>query len=180
MTTAKMSKWPFLTAIVVLFLNVDFVVIPFLRSFHIPLFRLFVFASILATAELRYYFWFWHRLASYILHSQTGQDAEKLGLEIGGKLKEMGYVEKIKWQFKSQLHWALNGNHRVSRWIRNGGCAMLFVIGALPEPGARTTAVIFCGVPKWEMGFFALALGNIIKTAYVVGGWDFIFRLFKH
>jgi len=171
--------WPFLPSIIVMFLNIDFVVIPFLKNKGLNIWELFFISSFLATLELGYWYWFWGWLIKTIKTVGPIKDSIAFGKEIGRDLKRQGLLERIKEFFLKKYSWATDHNNRVLKWIRRGGHISLILAGVMPEPGTRTIGVIFCRTLKSKLGFVSLSFGNVLHIGYMVGLWEFIFRLFK-
>ena len=179
-----MKKWIskdllFLLLPLVLILNIDFVVIPALtRKEGSSGFDVFALASILATFELIYWYWFWGRIGRFFVERKTIQEDLEFSKTIGRELKKQGFVDKVVNYFTLKYEKLINKKSRISKFIKGGGCTSMFLAGAWPEPGGRTLGVISCNIFKSRSGFYALAVGNIVKVAYVVWGWNFIFGLF--
>jgi hypothetical protein len=163
----------------VIFLNIDWVVIPALRKAHICGLRLFLAASVMSTAELIFWYWFWGWLLDAAIHAKKVQESIAFGKQIKNELIEEGYIERIKKFFINKLNGALESKSRIVRIIKAGGAFSMILAGITPEPGGRFIGIVFCRSAHWRRGFYFLALGNILHICYIVGGWSIIFHLFE-
>ncbi len=154
----KAFRPPFLIGL----LNVDLVVMPALKwLFAMSGGMLFVVTSVVATAEFVYWFW----LTGVILERPSRVQRAVLSL-----------IELIDGWFI--LNFRSNNHHinrvlvRLARW---SSYVEMTAWGAAPfalwAPG-----LAFCRKKRWNKGFVAMAIGNILKTGYFVLGWDFFWR----
>lgn len=184
--------WQYGGAIALYILNVDWILMPKLKWLGLNGWLLFAVTSILAVLELYlgYLFWDWFRrvavkeFAKRAAQSDMVQEAIEMGAEIKNDLTEAGLWDKFKSRVINFLfnayHQATDENHRFMKWLKRGGGMGMFLFGINPEPGTRTFGAIFCGTTGWKNGLYPLAMGNILRVAYMVGVWDIIFRLFKN
>lgn len=84
-----MLRWPSVLAVVCLALNVDFVIMPALSSFDITGWDLFWCATVAATAEVLYWYWYSGWLARYIKASGPPRRTAR-------HFKEEGLLRKVK------------------------------------------------------------------------------------
>jgi len=173
------KNWPFLAATAVALLNIDLIVIPFLLKAGFAGLRLFAIASVLSTAELIFWYWFWGWLIKRVIRLKNIQESIEFGKEVGNELKREGYADRVKSFFVQKFHWAISRKNRIARTVRTGGILSMVLIGAFPEPGTRIVGIVFCRTAGWRTGFYFLAAGNILHLGYVIGGWSFIFSLFR-
>ena len=172
--------WPLLLAPIVGFLNIDFIVIPLLKSRGLAGFHLIGSASFLATLELAFWYWFWGWIGKLLIHVKTiSEDIEFSKETIASDIKKNGSLNRLLNYFAKKYHWLTNNDHRAIRWIKRGGHVSLFAVGFFPEPASRMIGVVFCRSLHWKMGFYSLALGNIFHILYIIGGWNLVFWLFN-
>lgn len=174
---AVTKLWPFLCAIGVMLLNIDWVVIPALRRAHICGLRLILVAGALSTIELIFWYWFWGRLLAAAIHAKKVQESIEFGKQIKNELVEEGYIERIKKFFINKLNGTLDNKGKVVRLIKAGGAFSMILAGISPEPGSRVIGIVFCRTTHWRRGFYYLAAGNVLHICYIVGGWNFVFNL---
>lgn len=152
--------WPLL-AIPVAYFNVDFGIIPFIRAMGWAKgFNLFLIATLLATAELEFWFRFW---------SWVG-DLVKLGKETEG----MGRIQRL-WKKSAYIYDKILSG-KITALIRRGGYPAAFLISIFVIQGGRLVGIIFYASLKSRMGFFVVMIGNIIHTAMMVLGWEIILK----
>ncbi|MDO8495394.1 MAG: hypothetical protein Q7S32_02605 [bacterium] len=180
-------RWQYIIPIISIFANIDFVVLPLIRSLGVGGLNLFLVVLPLALIELYAWYWFWdwfrkvavpEMVAKKIAQDERVQEAISLGKEIKIELKQSGRLQQIVEYFFRTFSSATDENSRLFKKIRRGGHVVMFLMGAEPWPGGRTVGVIFCGATGWKRGFYTLALGNVVHVAYVVGLWNLIFSGF--
>lgn len=176
-SSLKHWHWQYTAAIILILLNVDFILVPILRKMEFSGLPLFAIASIFGTVELICWFQFWSWFRKLIIQSGQIQEGINLGKEIKKELQKSGYLDHAIDYFVKTFSWATRKENGIFKLIKAGGYLSMFVAGILPEPGSRTTAVVFCATLGWKKGLLSLILGNILHMAYIVGGWEFIFRL---
>lgn len=174
-----LGTWPFMAAIAVALLNIDFVVVPSLLRGGFSGFRLFLLAGFLSTAELVFWYWFWGWLIKKVIRAKDVRESIDFGKQIGSELKKEGYIERVKMFFVQKFYWAINRKNRIAKMVKTGGAFSMILIGAFPEPGTRIIGIVFCRTTRWKKGFYFLAIGNILHLSYIVGGWSSIFSLFQ-
>ena len=182
--------WQYLVPPLILILNVDWVLMPIIKGWGIDSLTLFIGTSILAVTELIccYWFWKWFRKTSLVEFAHRAkkrkevQEAIALGKEIEFDLKMAGLLDEIKAKILNYIfnsyEKATDENNRLMRWTKRSGTGAMIILGVSPEPGTRTFGAIVCGVTGWKKGLYPLALGNILRVAYMVGLWQVIFSLF--
>lgn len=182
--------WQYLVPPLILILNVDWVLLPLIKSYGVGGWTLFVGTSILAVTELICWYWFWKwfrktSLIEFAHRAKKGEEIQKaiaLGREIEFDLKMAGLWDEIKAKILNYIFnsykKATDENNRLMRCIKRGGAGAMIILGVSPEPGTRTFGAIVCGVTGWKNGLYPLAIGNILRVAYMVGLWQVIFSLF--
>src|SRR3989344_3063101 len=96
--------WQYLVPLLILTLNVDWMLMPLIKSWGVSSWILFVATSILAVIELLcwYWFWNWFRKTSVPEFAQRAKKREEireaiaLGKEIELDLKMAGLLDEIK------------------------------------------------------------------------------------
>ncbi len=175
--------WQYLGVLVLAIFNIDLVLIPILKKLGVSGMNLFWIGSFWATIELlcRYWFWIWFRkvvipetASQKIAESEYLQEGIELGTELKSHLQQHGYLQKLENYFIKTYSKATDENNRIVKWIRRGGHTAMLLLGIDPYPGGRTIGVIFCGIFGWRKHLYALAIGNIIHIAYIVGAWNMI------
>src|SRR3989344_1182984 len=100
-----MWHWQYLLAVFLLAMNIDWLVIPFLRGNGIRGYLLFLLVWPLANLELIGWFYFWRwfgRIAvpefvsKKIKESEDIQEGINLGKAIKEELKNLGYLDRLK------------------------------------------------------------------------------------
>jgi len=183
--------WQYGGAIALYVLNVDWIIMPKLKLHSLEGWWLFGVTSVLAVLELYlgYLFWDWFRrvavkeFAKRAAQSDMVQEAIEVGVEIKNDLQEAALWNKFKNRIITFLfntyRQATDENNRFMKWMKRGGAVGMFLCGINPEPGSRSAGAIFCGTACWKNGLYPLAIGNVLRVAYMVGIWDVIFKLFK-
>jgi len=183
--------WQYAGAIALYALNVDWIIMPKLKLLGLAGWWLFTITSILAVLELYlgYLFWNWFRriavqeFARHAAQSEVVQEAIEMGSEIKKDLKKADLWDKIKNRiinyFFTTFKKSTDENSRFMKWLKRGGSIGMFICGINPEPGTRTIGAIFCGTTGWRRGLYPLALGNILRVAYMVGLWDILFKILQ-
>ena len=179
MKTRYLKTWPLFCALLIILLNVDWIIIPFLKRAGVLGMPLLLIAWIMSTIELAFWYWFCGWLLNAAIHAKKVQDSIEFGKQITEELKGEGYIDRIKNFFIDKLNGALDGKNRITKILKTGGAFSLFLVGIIPEPGSRFVGVVFCRIANSKWGFGILALGNIAHICYVVGGWSLIFSLFN-
>ena len=175
--------WPLIPAILVTYLNIDWVVTPYLIKRGVPLSELLPVEYILSTLELIFWFWFWswvwNLFIKALIHTRIGQEDILLAKNFWETLKEKGVFACAKDFLFKMIDGALDEKNLIIRFIKWGGVFSLILIGASPESGSRVIGIIFCKMFRWKNGFYPLVLGNLIHITYIVLGWKYfgIFRM---
>ena len=177
-----MTFWPILMAAVSLGVNVDWVVIPFLRIRGLSVSRILIIAIFMGMAEALYWYWFTGWLGKVIADSKPIKESINLGKQLGGDLKndtylKRKYLEKITNHFVKQYEWAINPDNWLVKMIKYGGYLAVVVLGFF-IPGGRLGGVIFCRITKWRTGFLVLMVTDLGHLFYVVLGWNWLFSFF--
>lgn len=183
--------WHYAGAVALYALNVDWIIMPKLKFIGLGGWWLFLVTSVLAVLELYlgYLFWDWFRRVAVVefakraAQSNVVQEAIEVSVEIKKELKKADVWDEVKNKiityFFTTFKKATDESSRFMKWLKRGGNIGMFICGINPEPGTRTIGAIFCGTAGWKNGLYPLALGNILRVAYMVGIWDIIFRIFK-
>ncbi len=173
------DTWPFLGAVVLAILNVDWVLAPLIRSFVDSMLLLFVILVILANAELLGWFHFWRWFfTSFIPRRHEIRETVEFAKEIGTELKQKGYIDRVVDHFESTFRWATNPNQWLFRVIKTGGHFGMVFLGFEPfVAGGRLVGVLFCATTGWKAGIYPLCVGNAIHILVVIGSWEIIFYI---
>jgi len=63
---------------------------------------------------------------------------------------------------------------RYRKWIKWGGYPIVFIIGVLPIPGARTPLIIICRSFGLRSGLWIICLANAIRVYYLFSGFNWV------
>ncbi|PJE51350.1 MAG: hypothetical protein COV29_01180 [Candidatus Yanofskybacteria bacterium CG10_big_fil_rev_8_21_14_0_10_36_16] len=174
------KNWPFLIPLVMIFLNVELIIIPGLMTWGMGGFELFVVSSIIATLSLFvwhvFWMWFIKNKIEPLSQKDTIKDDIKFGREMAVVLSEKGYFDQAKNYFVKKYYKIFHPSNPFIKKIKTGGyMAMASMVIFLPYPGVRTSFVVFCCATKWQRGFIFLIFCNICRMAYITGIWTLIF-----
>lgn len=176
-----LNLWPFLMFFVSAWLNIDFVVIPFLRSREIFTgFNLFILVGALGIGEIMYWYWFLKWFGRFLINQKYIQEDVKFGqkicLEIGRDLKQKGYIDQITYYFVNKYNHALRKKNWITKILKGGGYFAVFSAGIAPWPFSRFLGVMFCRTVNSKRALFILILGDIVKIGIEVGIWGLVFE----
>ncbi len=172
--------WPILIEILVEILNIDLLVIPYLRSKDVLLLNIFLITATLGTIELCYRYWFIGWCANKFSQIPKIQKSLAFSKEISQELKRIGIFQRIKNFFIHTFFGGeLNKNSRIYKFIEWGGDFSLLILGSIPDATLRVAGTLFCRTTKSKKGFFFLAVGNIIHIALVLCVWNYFFSFFE-
>lgn len=186
-----------IVAIIIAFLNMEFVVIPWILMTLMELsgITLKVVAALWANAEMIYWWSFCGWVIERSKQAPTvkdafenaldiGQDAIDFGKKIAPQIKSTGLIERIqKWikhhildRFDPKTH----ENKKLFHFLKSvsyiSGCLTLLALGVLP--GVWVVGLITCRIANWKMGFAFIILGNIIKNVFgFVWIWENFFSI---
>ena len=168
-------------------LNVDWL-IPILLRRDLSRWQVFFVASLIGTVEIFIWYQFWKffrkmvvpELIQKLARNKHVKEAIELGRNIHWRLKEVGLWDKIIYFLYRKYRWFADDNNPTVRRIKRWGYPAMLMLGVEPFVwGGRVTGVIFCAPISWRRGLYTLAVGNIIRIAYMIGLWSFVFHLFK-
>lgn len=177
--------WQYLVALVLIVMNVDWIVTPFLRNRGIAGWGLYWLVSLSGNLEIAIWFWWWLWfsgkalpviVARKIERDKYLQKAVERGKEISQELKHDGYLEIFLNYLQELFRWATTNN--IFKKIKVGSYLLIFLLGVEPWPGGRTVGIIFCALARWYRGTAVLILGNFFHAAYIVLGWDYGWAIF--
>jgi len=176
-----LKLWPFLMFFVSAWLNIDFIVIPFLRGREIFTgLNLFIIAGILGVCEITYWYWFLKWFGKFLISNKYIHEDIKFGqeiyIEIGAELKRKGYIDKITFYFVNKYNRALKRKNWIAKLLKGGGYFTIFLAGIAPWPFSRFIGIIFCRAASSRKALVALILGDVIKIGVEAGVWSLIFR----
>ncbi len=183
-----LNEWPVWCAIIVGFLNMELVVIPFILKGWLGLTgsSLNWAAAVCSTAELS----FWTPFAFWVIkktktHEQVNEVivvSKVAGPRLKEVVKKTGYVHWAESWVEDNLvsRFSPKSQERVIAWLKRlgiflGWLVVLF-LGSIPV--FWIGALIFCCLRRWWWGFVALFTGNIIKNVSFAWMWDFIWTIF--
>lgn len=177
--------WPiFISMVVALPLNVDFSIIPNLRSQGVFGLKLFYASAVLATAEMFYWYWFWGWVGREIVGLRAIKPSVEFGKEITKELKNDCYVRnkyfhRIIGHVIKRYEWATSPGNWFVRLIKWGRHGAMIILGVEPViAGGRLAGIIFCRTFSWRSGFATLCVANIGHVALMVWGWNQLFSFF--
>ena len=181
--------WQYLTPLLMIASSMDMVIMPVLESFEISGWRLFWITSLVSTAKLYiwYFFWKWFRKMAIpelvrhkLLQSGDIQEGLALGKEIERKLRGEGLAERIAEYCHYLYKKYTDEDSKLVKRIKRGGHLGMLMLGVLPNSIFRAAGVTCCATFGWHRGMYSLLIGNIGHIAYMVGVWDLIFSFFKN
>lgn len=184
--------WQYLVPPLLIALNVDWILMPLIKGTGANGWLLFEITSVLAVSEIVcwYHFWKWFRkiavpeFARRATKNKDVREAIELGKEIKFDLRMAGLWDEIKtkvirYSFKIYEK-TTDENNRFMKWIKGSGAIAMIILGVSPEPGTRTFGAMFCGITGLKNGLYPLAIGNILRVAYMLGIWQVVFSFFKN
>lgn len=200
------NYWPLMVALIIALFNVDGVIIPSFQlrwlsilgfkildlSHIIPelsLWQIFVCVVAISVPGNIFWYWFWGWLGSFVFQLVKKQKTVQEGIELGREiesviepvLKKQGFIDKATKFITEKFKWATDENNKYLRRLKRGGCVMLFLMSASPEPGGRVVATIFSRSFDSKKGLISLLLGDTFKNFYMVFGfWNMALKLPNH
>lgn len=173
-----LKLWPFLTTAVVLYFNVELVLIPKFMLLGIRGWKLFSYSEIAATLELAYYGWFFWWLGSLIKNNpklkEFYDDAKARGVDkILRKLVKISVELLVKESKSERLNNVKNGYPKRESFLT------MFLLGV--GIGTWLLGLLIFHATKSYIGLVGLFLGNMIKVACfvllanLVGFWVYLF-----
>jgi len=157
-------------------LHVDFVLAPILIGFFKVNSRLFSCIILGGIGFFELWVWYqgWSGLAD-LLKQFFEEDIEFMK-KVLGEIKSSGILEWVKVFFVRRYFRLAKKAEAVKKFLRGSGYLSMFMAGLLPIWGPRVVCDFLCGTSKWKKGFIALAVGNFVKTAGFVFGWNSVFH----
>lgn len=179
----RRSSWSFWVLVmflpIILILNIDLVIF-FSTKYNFLVGKdLFFFAAALGTLELIYWFFFYKKLVKFLANKKSIQEDRNFLEKLWTDLKIDGYADLVINYFSNKYNSFMNRDNWLVKGLKGGSYAIIFFAGAEPAPAGRLIGVAFCGMTGWKKGLYILVIGNILKTAYTVMGWKFIFSFFN-
>jgi len=172
--------WPvflliFLTPLAYLF-NPDLIITPTLRNRGYENIVILIISGTVGTTEMLLWYLGWGGITGLIL--DWFKEDINFAKKIAGEMKRDGYIDGAK-IFFTRKHRKLNEKaDRLMQGLRVGSYFGFFWIGFWPTPGPRVIGDFICGTTRRKSAFFALCMGNFLKTAYLVFAWDKVFSWF--
>lgn len=171
----------FYIAAVVLALNMEAIVIPFiLKPIGLSGLDLKIAAGVWATVEIIFWYWFSGWVGRWFKNLPKVQEAVEDAKGIKEEAERRGILTYIKnWIWKHLLYDFSPDNYKQKKLFsflfRVGyviACLFMFFLGAMPF--FWIFALMVCRAKNWKIGFFALALGNLLKNVLFAHGWDYV------
>lgn len=177
------SSWSFWVLAIflpaILILNIDLVIF-FSTKYNFLVGKdLFFFASTLGTLELIYWYFFYKKLVGFLSSRKSIKEDKNFLEMIWMNLKMDGYADMVMNYFSNKYNSFMNKDNWLVKGLKGGSYIIIFIAGAEPAPAGRLIGVAFCGTTGWKKGLYILIVGNILKIAYTVLGWKFIFSFFN-
>lgn len=180
--TRARKYWPVWLAVISVGLNTDLMILHFQTQFRLERDSLlWVFVSIggLSTLKIYYSYWFYGWLAKMVVNIESVRDISDFAREIGVELKSNGYIARIRNFVAEKLNIRTYQNSRVIKLVKAGGYLPMLGFGVYPLSGTRGPTVILCRILGYFSGLCVLAVGNLIRVGYLLGGIQFFKSLLQ-
>jgi hypothetical protein len=134
----------------------------------------FVFVASVATAKMYWGYWFWRWVSHLIADTERFQRLAGVVRQAAALIRAEGLSDRFFAELKLRHTPEQWRKHRVLSMARHAGYAVLFGIGATPVFGVRGPLGPILAAAGWRNGVTALALGNIVRIAYMMGGIELL------
>ncbi|MCC6934462.1 MAG: hypothetical protein IT406_02080 [Candidatus Yanofskybacteria bacterium] len=125
---------------------------------------------LITTAKMAWTYWFWGWLFDLVADTERIHRLVGLARSVASLARQEGYVDRAFEELRIRREQAHRYGRRLLTMTKWAGCFFLFGVGSYPVWGVRSPALLGVGVAKFREGFYALALGNAVRTAYLMGG----------
>ena len=174
----KVSKWPFLGAVLLYGANVDYLIIPFiLKPFALSFWAMFWIAAPMADMEIigGFYFWKWFAW-KWLPTTEPVKDTVELTKSIVTLLREYGLLGTIIYKVRTTFGWATSPNRKLTKFVKAWGHVAMIGLGAESfVSGGRLVGTVLCASMKWKRGLVSLVIGNTIHVAISIWTWNLFF-----
>ena len=133
----------------------------------------------IATFKLYWGYWFWRWVIHLIADTERFHRVQSVIREGATLIRAEGLSDRFFAELKLRHRPDQWREHRVLKAARRLGYIILFGFGAAPMYGARGPLGPVLAAAKWRDGVTALALGNIVRIAYLMGGMELLRHLAK-
>lgn len=178
----RISKWPFLGAVLLYGANVDYLIIPFiLEPLGLSFWAKFWIAAPMADMEIVGGFYFWRWFAwKWLPTTEPVKDTVELTKSIIALLIEYGLLGTIIYKVRETFGWATSPNRKLTKFVKAWGHIAMFSLGAESfVSGGRLIGTILCASMKWKKGLMSLVVGNTIHVAVSIWTWNLFFYLWS-
>ena len=192
----KFKEWPFFVAMVLYFLGIETIVIPFILKGGMGFsgLTLYFAAMTWATGEFCYWIWFSKWVSPRIRKLSLFQEIIDYIKKIMPKIIEAELIEiTLEWlrrtfikrfdppTYESDKTLSGKAYFILTYLLKSKGYLLgyLFIFGIAIIPVIWIGGVVFCRKRGWNKGFFTMWLGVLIKTTVVVYSWDYIWSFFS-
>ena len=134
--------------------------------------------TVIATAKLYFGYWFWRWVLQLIADTERFHRIQSIIRDGAVVIRAEGLSDRFFNELQLRHRSGEWRQHRVLRMAKGVGYLVLFWIGAAPMYGARGPFGPILAAAKWTSGVTALALGNAVRIAYLMGGMEMLSRLF--
>lgn len=192
MTTQGPGKWHKAAAVVIFLLNMEVLVIPFLKNqLGLTGFPLWSASVLWATADFIFWYWFIGRVMWGFIKSpeviQALSEGKELSQQVRDELEkayrkvkesshldqdepepgEMNLLEQVTMFVLTYLNPNQFRNKSVMTAAQVAGYVVIFLMGCVFP---FFVGIFICRVLNWMKGFVVLSIGNVVKiTLFVVG-----------
>lgn len=175
------DNWPFLGAVLLATVSVDWVIIPWIiEPLGLSFWKAFGITTVLANLELVCWFLFWMWFAwKWLPNTEPVKNVIELAESVTDLLRKYGLLETVIYKIQETFQWAINLNNKPSlkKW---GHFSMLF-LGAEPFfTGGRLLGVISCVAKRWKAGLVSLCIGNAVHVYVSIKTWKLTFYLWDN
>lgn len=180
------NKRPVQLAILVGILNMELVVIPIILKVALGFegTDLKIAATIWATSEIYFWYWFSGWLLFKLKESREGKEAIKIGKKVIPEVRGADFYYRAERWVKKNIIDRFNPDKYEKRifYLLLKGCGYIFSLPMFFFLGLIPTMLIFgiiaTRIKNWKLGFWFLITGNVVKNIGFAEGWDYIWLLF--
>jgi hypothetical protein len=131
----------------------------------------------IATLKMHWGYWFWRWVIHLIADTERFHRLQVVVREGAALIRAEGLSDRFFAELKLRHKPDEWREHRILRTVRGVGYVGLFGIGVAPWYGARGPLGPVLAAAKWRDGVTALALGNVVRIAYLMGGLELLRHL---
>lgn len=130
--------------------------------------------ALLGTAKLYWGYWLWRWIIRLIADTERFHRLTGLVRQAAALIRAEGLSDRFFAELKICHRPDEWRQHRILKSARRVGYVILFGLGIAPVWGTRGSIEPVLAVASWRNGVHALALGNVIRIAYLMGGIELL------